>query len=412
MTKESLEMTEEEKLFYRFEKGVGFIGVEDFVAVHYGYEVFGVGKIDYVVRVAREHVYGLNMVAVDLPFEYLSFGVVEAALLDETVALDHYELLELGVVPVLALGDAGLADVDAHLAGIEGMDKLSEGTAGVDVHPKREGRLLIGQIAQICTEQLLGEGICRNFRNHQCFGLLCEGFEQIDNLSEGSLMRCRNVAILAVGFRKDFQAVEFAAVLLVLEGGEHFIYEVVDVQELELDRRVVDRVGKVIGKSVAEGCNGRIIIRPAPFAEEVRETIYQNLCSGLGSILEEEVLPCFLAASVLGVTEAAGERCLLRAGEHHRAGVTVLFKGVEQSGGEAEVAGHELGRILGTIDAGEVEHEAGLGAPGIELFRSGIEVVLENLIDCQARMCLVLAVTYVLKRPAKVLAYEAFCACY
>ena len=31
---------------------------------------------------------------------------------------DHYEELPLSVVPVLALGDAGLGDVDAHLTGI------------------------------------------------------------------------------------------------------------------------------------------------------------------------------------------------------------------------------------------------------------------------------------------------------
>ena len=31
------------------------VGVEDFVAVHYGDEVFGVGEVDNVVSVAGEH---------------------------------------------------------------------------------------------------------------------------------------------------------------------------------------------------------------------------------------------------------------------------------------------------------------------------------------------------------------------
>lgn len=54
----------------------------------------------------------LNMVAVDLPLQNLTIGVVEAALLDKSVTLDHDELFELGVVPVLALGDARPGDVD------------------------------------------------------------------------------------------------------------------------------------------------------------------------------------------------------------------------------------------------------------------------------------------------------------
>ena len=72
--------------------------------------------------VAWEHVDGLDVVAVNFPFEDFAFGIIEITLLDESVTFHDNELLELGVVPVLALGDAGLGDVDADLAAVEGMD--------------------------------------------------------------------------------------------------------------------------------------------------------------------------------------------------------------------------------------------------------------------------------------------------
>ena len=43
-------------LVYWFEIGVGFVGVEDFVAVHYCDEIFSVGEVDDVVGVPRKHV--------------------------------------------------------------------------------------------------------------------------------------------------------------------------------------------------------------------------------------------------------------------------------------------------------------------------------------------------------------------
>ena len=72
--------------------------------------------------VAWEHVDGLDVIAVNFPSEDFAFGVIEVALLNEAVALDDNELLELGVVPVLTFGDAGLTDVDADLSAVEGMD--------------------------------------------------------------------------------------------------------------------------------------------------------------------------------------------------------------------------------------------------------------------------------------------------
>ena len=108
--------------------------IKDLVAIHHRDEVLRVGKVDDVVRIARQHVDALDVVARDLEFDDLPFGIVKVALLDEAVATDHDEELPLGVVPVLALGDARLADIDADLTAIQGMHQLSEGPSVVDVH--------------------------------------------------------------------------------------------------------------------------------------------------------------------------------------------------------------------------------------------------------------------------------------
>ena len=78
------------------------------------------------MRIAREHVDGLNFVAGDFPFHDLTLRVIQGTLLDFTMPFDDDELLPFGVMSVLALGDAGLGDVDADLSAVEGVHQLSE----------------------------------------------------------------------------------------------------------------------------------------------------------------------------------------------------------------------------------------------------------------------------------------------
>lgn len=112
-------------LFFDFIKvGVGPVRIEYLVAVHDGDEVFGVGEVDDIVGVPREHDDGLDFVTTHLVVE--DFVSAFLAELDETVARDDDELFPLGVVPMLALGDAGLGDVDAYLSAVEGVDEFGE----------------------------------------------------------------------------------------------------------------------------------------------------------------------------------------------------------------------------------------------------------------------------------------------
>ena len=206
----------------------------------------------------------------------------------------------------------------------------------------------------------------------------------------------------------DFQAIKLAMVLIALQGVDHLLDKVVNVEQFELYIWVVDRDGEIIGDIVAECGYGTIIIRSAPFAIEVGETIHQYLGSRLLSILQEQVLTSLLAATVLAIAEAASQGGLLRAGEHHGTSVLMSLQRVEQGGGEAEVALHELVIVLGAVDASEVEHEVALLAPCVELLGGGIEVILEDFLDRQVTIATGLAVFDIIELGAKVLADEAF----
>ena len=107
--------------------------------------------------VAREHMDCLDVVAINFPFQNFSLGIVQIALLDKAMAFHDDELLELRVVPMLSFSDAWLADIDADLATVEGMNQFGERAACIDIHLQRECGLLIGQIAQVGAVEFLGE---------------------------------------------------------------------------------------------------------------------------------------------------------------------------------------------------------------------------------------------------------------
>ena len=145
--------------------------------------------------VTWEHVDGLDVVAIDFPFEDFAFGVIEVTLLDEAVAFDDDELLPFGMVPMLTFGDAGLADVDADLSAVEGMNQLGKATAVIDVHLQREGSLLVRQVAEVGAVKLLGEAVGRDFGDHQSLWLGSEGLKEVNYFAEGGFVGDGAVAV-------------------------------------------------------------------------------------------------------------------------------------------------------------------------------------------------------------------------
>ena len=193
------------------------------------------------------------------------------------------------------------------------------------------------------------------------------------------------------------------------QGAQHLTDQIVDVEELQLHGGVVHGVGAAVGDGVAEGGHGGVVARSAPLAVEVREAVDEDRSARALRVLAEQALPRELGLAVDRALEAARQARLRGAGQHDGARVAVALEGVEQRGGEPEVALHELGLLLGAVDAGQVEHEVGAGAAVIELPGRRVDVVLHNL-ERQQRLILltaVLAVPYVLEGAAEVPADEA-----
>ena len=99
------------------------------------------------------------------------------------MAAYYYEEFPFGVVPVLPFGYAWLADVDAHLTTIKGVDEFGEGTSVIYVHLQREGDLLLREIAEVGAVEFLGEGVLRNFRDHEGLWLVCEAVDEVNDFS-------------------------------------------------------------------------------------------------------------------------------------------------------------------------------------------------------------------------------------
>ena len=220
------------------------------------------------------------------------------------------------------------------------------------------------------------------------------------------------VAVAAICLGQDVQSFKLAMLLLAFQAGNHLVNEVIDIEELQLHAGVVDGIRQVVGKGVAEGGHGTVVIGAAPLAKEIGESINQHLGTRLLAVIQEQVFTGFLAATVLGVAKAAGEAGLLAAGEHHRAGVVVLLERIEQGAGKAKVALHKLLLVLRAVHACQVEHKVGLAAPLIQLLGSGIQVVLKDSFHGHIAIATGLAVLDVIELSAKVLTHEPLCSCY
>ena len=363
------------------------------------------------MRVAGNHLHGAHVRARDdvlVDGERVAVGVLpHLPQLDARGAGDHQEPLPLAHVPVVALGDAGLRDVDGDLAALRRAQELGERAAVIHVRLEAVGevpRLVVGQER---APELLGEGALRQVGHGKRLAAVAEAPEQVDDLAQGLHVGLGDVAeVLPLD---ALEALVAAAVFLPQQGAQHLVDQVVDVEELQLDRGVVHGVGAAVGDGVAEGRHGGVVARSAPLAVEVREAVDEDRSARALRVLAEQALPRELGLAVDRALEAARQARLRGAGQHDGARVAVALEGVEQRGGEPEVALHELGLLLGAVDAGQVEHEVGAGAAVIELPGRRVDVVLHNLEREQARVFLaaVLAVPYVLEGAAEVPADEA-----
>ena len=130
--------------FYRIEICVRSFRIENLVAIHYGHEVFRVRKIDDIVGIARNHDDRLDLVTADFIVQDLITPLF--AHLDKAMTGNHYKLFPLGVVPMLAFGDARLGYVYAYLTAVKGVYKFGKRAAIIYVHLQVEDSLLLRKI--------------------------------------------------------------------------------------------------------------------------------------------------------------------------------------------------------------------------------------------------------------------------
>lgn len=363
------------------------------------------------MRVAGDHLHGAHVRTRDdvlVDGERVAAGILaHLPQLDGGGAGDHQEPLPLAHVPVVALGDAGLRDVDRDLAALRRAQELGERASFIHVGLKAVGeaaRLVVGKER---APEFLGEGALGKVRHRKRLAAVAEAAQQVDDLAQGPHVGFRDVAEPVA--LDALQPLVAAAMLVSEQGAQHLVHQVVDVEELELDIGVVHGVGAAVGDGVAEGRDGGVVARAAPLAVEVGEAVDEHRGAGALTILPEQALPSELRLTVGRSLEAARQARLRGAGEHDGARVPVALQGIEQRGGEAEVALHELGLVLGAVDAGQVEDEVGAGTEVVKLVGGGVDVALHDLEGQQGLVfrAAVLAVPYVLQRAAEVPPHEA-----
>jgi len=367
-------------------KGVRTLRIEDLVGPHEGDQVFGLGEVDDVVGVARQHVDRLDAIAGDLELHNLVRA--DLPLLNEAVASNYNEKLPLAVVPVLPLGDAGPRNVHGELAVIDGLQQLRKTAARVTIHLQVEGYLLLRQIGKIHRVQLFLKAAVGDGRHDQRPGLVVKDVQELHDAAQGSLMGHGRIAVATVFAGPGRQAVVGDAVdgiprlrvlrpvRMSLHRVVHLFDQILNEQHLQLHPRIVDRDRQVVGDVVAEGAHGGIVVGAHPLAHQIRETIDIHRRSCLPGIAEKQLLAVAFGKAVFRGAEPPRQGSLQAAAEHHGAPVAMFSQRVQQRGREPEVALPELLRILRTVDPGQVEDEIAIGAEPVQLRLRIVDIVL------------------------------------
>ena len=102
---------------------------------------------------------------------------------------------------------------------------------------------------------------------NKCLRLRLERLQQIDYLAQSSLMGGRHSAVATLLAENRIDALELAVMLLALQGCNHLVNQVIDVEQLQLRRAVVHGDWQVICDIVAEGCHCRVVVWSAPLTK-------------------------------------------------------------------------------------------------------------------------------------------------
>ena len=279
---------------------------------------------------------------------------------------------------MVALGDAGLGNVHAHLPALRRTEEFGERPAIINV-----GLQIVSETAQLVIAQkrrveLLGERAFRQIGHAERLAGVAEALEQPDDFAERRPLRSGREAIAPRLVWHAFGSLVVATLHVAHEGLQHGRDQIVDIQKLELDRRIVHVEFAVVRDGVAERRHGGVVVRPAPFAVQVRKPVHVGACPRAARVLEQQFFARKLALAVGASSIAAAKRRLHGAREHHGAGIAVLLEEGEQRFAEIPVALHEFGLLFGAVHARQVEDEVGLGAIALKLADRALAVVFEH----------------------------------
>ena len=132
------------------------------------------------------------------------------------MAAYYDEELPLGIVPMLAFGDAWFADVDRHLPAVESMHKFCKRTSVINIHLKRKRDFLLWKIAQVCTVQLLSKGVLWDLRDHEGLWLVCEAIDKVYYFTKSDFVGYWAISVTASFCRNSLNSIKLTAMSLTL----------------------------------------------------------------------------------------------------------------------------------------------------------------------------------------------------
>ena len=150
--------------------------------------------------------------------------------------------------------------------------------------------------------------------------------KQIDYFSERNVMRHGRRAVFSVFGQNGFQTVKLTAMFFVFKRVEHLGNKVVYVKQFKFRRSVIDRYGQIVCNVVAERCNGGIVIRSAPFSEEIRKAINKHFCTRFFCIVKKQFFAREFGLAVIRLSVSADKRRLHGRRKHNGASIFCFFE--------------------------------------------------------------------------------------
>ena len=162
-------------------------------------------------------------------------------------------------MPVLALGDSWLGDVDAHLTMSEGVEELGEAASGIHIHLVVIDGFLLWEVREIGGHELVAEAALREGDHVDavlvgcCIGTL---MDDVNDFTKGGFMCYRYKTVTTILSWNSLNSIKLTTMFVACESPNHFIYQIINVEQLHFHTAVVDLYGQVVGNVVAEGGYG------------------------------------------------------------------------------------------------------------------------------------------------------------